>query len=132
MSELVAQLRALESLAACNDDELGELAQHATAVNVPANWAFIIEGMPGDTCYLVLDGEVSVRRTGDEIRRVGPGVLVGELAIIDDKPRSASCVALTPLRLLQIDAYEFNGWLQQHREIRDGLLAAAIPRHKLS
>ena len=131
MTTLAQRLRAQEQLAGCADDELAELAEHSSEVNVPAGWAFILEGMPGDTCYLVLEGEVSVRRMGDELRRVGQGSLVGELAIVDDRPRSATCVALTPLRLLQIDAYEFNGWLQDRPQIRDGFLAAAVPRHEL-
>ncbi len=131
MSEVVAKLRALEALRTCTDEQLAELAKHSEAVNVPASWAFILEGMPGDCCYVVLEGTVSVTRAGEEIRRVEAGALVGELALIDERPRSATCVAVTACKLLQIDASEFNGWLQQRPEIRDRLLAVAVPRHAL-
>ena len=131
MSNLVAKLRALDGLGACTDEQLAELAKHSEAISVPAGWAFILEGMPGDCCYVVLEGTVSVTRAGEEIRRVEAGALVGELALIDERPRSATCVAVTALELLQLDASEFNGWLQQRPEIRDRLLAAAVPRHEV-
>jgi CRP/FNR family transcriptional regulator, cyclic AMP receptor protein len=125
MSDTVlSRLREFEQLKGCTQQELEELAQHSSAIDVPAHWAFIIEGMPGDSCYVVLDGEVSVRQSGEEVAHLGSGSLVGEISLIEQRPRTATCVALTPLRLLEIEASEFNGWLLERPSLRDHLLAS--------
>ena len=123
--EVLTRLHQFENLGDCPEADLVELAEHAEAVDVPANWAFILEGMPADSCYLVLEGTVSLRKAGEEFARVGAGSLVGEIAIIEERSRTATCVALTPLRLLEIQASEFNGWLHDRPELRARLLASA-------
>jgi CRP-like cAMP-binding protein len=66
--------------------------------------AVFSEGDPGKGLFVVLDGEIEVvRDTGQGPQRIvtfGPGTAFGELALIDDLPRSASAVATTPTRLL--------------------------------
>jgi CRP-like cAMP-binding protein len=128
MIDPVSALRDLPDLADCDDAELAELAAHSSPASVPAGWAFIVEGTPGDSCFIVLDGEVRVTRLGEEIGRVGPGGLVGELALIEDRPRMATCVAETPVQLLELGGSEFNGWLQRRPRIRDRLLATTAGR----
>ena len=66
--------------------------------------AVFSEGDPGKGLFIVLDGEIEVvRDTGQGPQRIvtfGPGTAFGELALIDDLPRSASALATTPTRLL--------------------------------
>lgn len=93
-------LRQLDRFAGLSDSEINLLARTGTAVNVPANWSLIWEKTPADKAYLILDGEVSVRRNGSEIARLGAGDTVGEAAIVGHKLRSATVVSLTPLRVL--------------------------------
>jgi CRP/FNR family cyclic AMP-dependent transcriptional regulator len=125
---LVTRLREFGQFADCSEHELEELAHHCEEVHVPEGWAFILEGTPGDTCYLVLAGTVRVSRDGFELATVGPGDLVGEIAIIEQRSRTATCSAVTPLDLLQMEAAEFNGWLQQRPKLRDRLLSRAAGR----
>jgi CRP-like cAMP-binding protein len=62
------------------------------------------EGDPGKGLFIVLDGEIEVvRDTGQGLQRIvtfGPGTTFGELALIDDLPRSANALATGPTRLL--------------------------------
>jgi CRP-like cAMP-binding protein len=62
------------------------------------------EGDPGKGLFIVLDGEIEVvRDIGQGPQRIvtfGPGTAFGELALIDDLPRSASALATVPTRLL--------------------------------
>ena len=58
------------------------------------------EGDPGSAAYQVLSGELRTTIDGVELRRHGPGEIVGELAIVSDAPRSATVTATTPTRVV--------------------------------
>lgn len=63
--------------------------------------------------YVVLDGEVEVRIGGKSIEVIGPGDIVGEMALIDGKPRSATVVAKSDCRLAPVDEKRFYSMVQQ-------------------
>lgn len=90
----------LDRFAALTDEEIQVIAQHGTPVNIPSDWSLIWEKTPADKAYIILAGEVSVRRDGVEVARLGPGDTVGESAIVSHRLRSASVVSLTPLKVL--------------------------------
>lgn len=95
--ERLGQLNRLESL---SNAELKKVVAAGRHVHLPADWALIQEKTPADKAYLIIDGEVSVRRHGEEIARLGPGDVIGEMAIVRHKLRSASVVSLTPLEVI--------------------------------
>lgn len=80
--------------------EVERITSAGTATTLPAGWSPISEQTPADKAYILLEGEVSVRRGGEEIARLGAGDVMGEAAIVNHSLRSASLVALTPLRLI--------------------------------
>jgi CRP-like cAMP-binding protein len=65
------------------------------------------EGELGDRAYLIERGEVIVSVAGREIARLGPGDLVGEIALLRSVPRTATVVAASQLRVLSMDRCEF-------------------------
>jgi MFS family permease len=65
------------------------------------------EGAGGDRAYLVADGELVAERDGREVGRIGPGDVVGEIALLYDSPRTATVRALTRTRMLGIGREEF-------------------------
>ena len=65
------------------------------------------EGIPGDVMYVVLDGELEVRVGGKLIEVAKPGDVVGEMALIDTKARSATVVAKSDCRLVPINEKRF-------------------------
>ena len=69
-------------------------------LSLPQGWSPIAERTPADKAYLITEGEVSVRRAGVEVATLGPGSVVGEAAIVNRTLRSATVVALTPLRVV--------------------------------
>lgn len=71
------------------------------------------EGQPGKVMYVVLEGKVEIRKHGQPISELGPGDLVGEMALIDSQPRSASAVALIQCRLAPVDEKRFLFMVQQ-------------------
>ncbi len=82
------------------DAELQKIVESGTEVTVPEHWSLIWEKTPGDKAYIILDGEVVVRKGKTEIARLGPGDVVGESAIVNHKLRNASVVSTTPVRVL--------------------------------
>lgn len=67
----------------------------------------IREGGAGDEFWMVIEGELSVHRGGEEVARLGPGDYFGELAVIDSSPRNATVVAETPVELMLIERRRF-------------------------
>src|SRR6516162_1155444 len=61
------------------------------------------EGEKGDKMYVLLEGEIDIFLGDFVLETAGPGSLIGEMALIEDSPRTASAVAKTPARLAQID-----------------------------
>src|SRR6185436_3983658 len=73
----------------------------------PAGATIFVEGAPGDVMYVILDGEVEVRVRNDLLEVLGPGEIVGEMALIDASPRRASIVARSACRLAPVDERRF-------------------------
>jgi CRP/FNR family transcriptional regulator, cyclic AMP receptor protein len=93
-------LRKVNRLEALTDADLETVVQAGRHVHLPADWSLISEQTPADKAYLILEGEVSVRKAGAEIARLGPGDVIGEVAIVSHTLRTASVVSLTPLEVI--------------------------------
>lgn len=64
-------------------------------------------GDAGDFMYVVIEGEVEILDGSTSLETIGPGSIFGELALIDDEPRSATVVAKTDARLVAVDRRKF-------------------------
>ena len=82
--------------------EVARISAAGTRLKLPAGWSPIAETTPADKAYIILSGEVSVRRHGEEVARLGAGDIVGETAIVNHTLRTASIVALTPLEVIHL------------------------------
>jgi len=71
------------------------------------------EGDPGDTVYVVLDGKVDLRVAGRLVETVGPGGVLGEMALIEQAPRVATATARTACDLQPISEARFMSMIQQ-------------------
>lgn len=78
-----------------------------------AGQAIFREGDHGDAMYVVKEGEVSIVVHDKVIETVGPGEVVGEMALIDKRPRSATAMAKTDCRVVRIDEQRFTFLVQQ-------------------
>jgi CRP/FNR family cyclic AMP-dependent transcriptional regulator len=74
---------------------------------IPPGQTFFSEGEPGDLMYVVESGEADVILNGKVIETIGPGGIVGEMALIDAQPRSATVIARTDCALIPVDAKRF-------------------------
>ena len=67
----------------------------------------IRQGDVGDRCYLVIDGTVAIERDGVEVARIGPGAILGEIALLRDIPRTATARATDTVTLAALDREPF-------------------------
>ncbi|HEY5868553.1 MAG TPA: cyclic nucleotide-binding domain-containing protein [Candidatus Tectomicrobia bacterium] len=79
-----------------------------------ANSTIFVEGAPGDVMYVVLEGEVELLVHSQVLEVAGPGDLVGEMALIDAKPRSATARAKSDCRLAPVDERRFLFLVHEH------------------
>lgn len=77
------------------------------AESYPAGTAIFRENDRGDTMFIIKGGEVEVQVNGVYIRTLGPGEVLGEMALIDDSPRSADAIAKTDCVLIPVDERRF-------------------------
>ena len=66
-----------------------------------------IEGLPGTTMYVVLDGNIEIHVGGKSIEVAGRGTIIGEMALIDSSTRSATVVAKDYCVLAQVNQSQF-------------------------
>jgi CRP/FNR family cyclic AMP-dependent transcriptional regulator len=65
------------------------------------------EGDPGDSLYVILDGEVDITVHNRHVWRLKAGEVFGEMALVESRPRSAMAVAYSNCRLLAINEHRF-------------------------
>jgi CRP-like cAMP-binding protein len=82
--------------------ELRRVAEEADVVSFAAGQVIVDEGMPGETMYVVLEGEAKVQQGVRRLGSVRPGDFFGEIAVLDGSPRSATVTALTPLTAIRL------------------------------
>jgi CRP/FNR family cyclic AMP-dependent transcriptional regulator len=89
------------------------LFRHREREAFAAGQTVIETGRKGDTMYVVFDGEVEIRTGDNELEVGGPGTIFGEMALIDDEPRSATVVAKTDCQIVPIDRRRFEFMVQE-------------------
>lgn len=103
-------------------------------IELQAGQILFREGDPPDTAYLIERGDIEVRarQRGREVvlSLLGPGDLVGEMAVIDDSPRTATAVALSEAVLFPIDRSQIAERLAATDPIVRSLLEGQLKRYR--
>jgi len=110
-------IRGLPLFELCSKRDLRRIAALAVERDIAGGTELIREGEPGSDFYVVVDGEVDVRRRGRRVARLGAGSFVGEIALLSRSPRTATVVAATPLRTLVISGRDFVALLDSLPEL---------------
>ncbi|HKA18157.1 MAG TPA: cyclic nucleotide-binding domain-containing protein, partial [Blastocatellia bacterium] len=71
------------------------------------------EGDKADDMYVLLEGEIDIR-VADYVKTAKEGALIGQAALIEERPRAANAVAKSACRLAKIDRQRFDFLVQQH------------------
>src|SRR5215210_3096982 len=128
VADVVQRLRNVPLFAGVGDKELKRLANVMRESRFNEGEAITTEGRSGIGFFLIEDGEASVAIGGDIVRTIGPGDHFGEIALIDEGPRSATVTASTDLRCRGMAAWEFRSFVQEHPEVAWPLLQTLASR----
>lgn len=108
-------------------EELETLDRLATTISVPAGEQIMRSGGYGRECFIVIDGEFKVERD-DLTILVGAGSILGEMALITLKPRSATVTATTDSHVYVLNRAEFSALLDTCPSIAQHVLVGAARR----
>ena len=96
---------------------LKRIADLAEEVRFDARNPIVLEGEPGGTFFIILEGEAKVTRKGRTINQLYPGDFFGEVSLLDGGPRTASVVAETPLVAVRLFRKDFSKLVATDPEI---------------
>ena len=109
--------------------DLVELAMATEDLEVEAGKVLAREGDIGQEFFVIVDGDFSVTKDGEEIRRLGPGDFFGEIALIWDSPRrTATVTAASPVRFFVLTRQAFRSLVDHHPDIEAKVLEALEDR----
>lgn len=108
----IKELKRYEFFKHLPDSVLEELATQVDEMQVESNEVIFQKGDPSDALYLIHRGWVKIvgeDSDGSEVilNQIGPGNIVGEMAITDSEPRSSGVIAITPSELLKLESEAF-------------------------
>ena len=131
MIETVEQLRKIDLFSGLKPQGLELIAKVATEETHAAGTKIFQHGDAGDKLYLILEGKVRISREvpgmGEEALAVlGPGQVFGEMALLDESPRSADAVVHERCRLLTLSKDGFDDLLFLHKDLAYEVLWSVV------
>ncbi len=121
VSDRLHFLRSTELLAAVPDALVASIDTRLKEVTLAAGDVLFNEGEEGDAVYLVVEGRLRLESAGMTLIHRERGDCVGEIALIDEEPRSAAAIADTPVKLLRWERRDFQETLDQDPEVARGI-----------
>lgn len=133
LTERVAFLRSLPLFAGLTGEELRFLAGEAQVREHEAGAIIFHAGDPGHTCHIIAKGKVRVYVIGEDGRELsvsifGPGEIIGEMALFEDLPRSASVETIEPTTTLELHQNVLLHGLEHSPTLARSLLRALSAR----
>jgi CRP/FNR family transcriptional regulator, cyclic AMP receptor protein len=126
--ERVAIMKSVDIFAETPERILASVARIMEEVELVAGETLFQEGDPGDCLYIVVEGELRVYSQGHTLVLLGPGKIVGELALLDPEPRSAAVAASRDTLLFRIDKEPFDEVMADRPEIALGIIRSLARR----
>jgi CRP-like cAMP-binding protein len=123
----IGRLRSVPLFAGCSDKELAFIATRVEEVDLPAGKVLCEKGRRGGDFFVILDGEAEVE-AGHGRRTLGAGDFFGEIALIDDGPRTATVRSSQPMRCLVLGHDQFRDVLFANSGIAVKVLRAVTQR----
>jgi CPA1 family monovalent cation:H+ antiporter len=124
----VAALAQVPLFAGLSPRELATIASSAEELTASPGQVLTREGDDGDEFYVIASGSVCITSAGRELRRLGPGDYLGEIALVFGGNRTATATVEEPARLFVVGKDTFTTMLQEHPGIEDKILSTVSER----
>ncbi len=121
-------LKNVPLFAGCTKKELERIARSGDEITMTAGSLLVDQGQTGREAFVVLDGQVTVKRNGRKVTTLEPGGIVGELSLLDHGPRTATVVCETDCTLFVIDQRHFLAVLDDVPTLAHKMLASLAGR----
>ncbi|MQA74205.1 MAG: cyclic nucleotide-binding domain-containing protein [Solirubrobacterales bacterium] len=128
MPELHETLARVPLFARLKPRDLERLAGRLSERSWNEGETVIAEGKGGVGFWVIEDGNATVSVRGEAVAGLGPGDHFGEIALLDDGPRSATVTAATDLRCQGLVAWEFGPFVQENPEVAWSMLQTLAGR----
>jgi serine phosphatase RsbU (regulator of sigma subunit) len=121
VSDRLNFLRSTELLASVPEPLVAKIDARLQEVVLAQGEVLFGEGEEGDAVYIVVEGRLRLEADGMTLITRACGDCIGEIALIDDEPRSAAAIAETAVRLLRWERRDFQDTLGQDPEVARGI-----------
>lgn len=108
--------------------ELEEIGRHADEISVGEGTVVVSQDAPGNSFYVIVEGHADVMRDGQKLAELKDGDFLGEMALLEDLPRSATVVTTVPTRLLEMHRRDFSVVLDNAPHLARKMLATLAHR----
>ncbi|MEI6830138.1 MAG: cyclic nucleotide-binding domain-containing protein [Synechococcaceae cyanobacterium ELA445] len=124
----IRRLRRASIFASTPDTALAALADVIEEVQLAPNQQLFAKGESGTSMYVIVAGLVKVHIGDQTVAELAQGEIVGELAALDEEPRSASVSAVDATMLYRIEQLTLQGLMADHPEIVQGIIKSLAYR----
>jgi CRP/FNR family transcriptional regulator, cyclic AMP receptor protein len=132
MSEIESALRDAGLFSGVDARTVARVARQGTLRSYAPGEVIIRQGDAASAFYLILKGRVAVAQEANgQVNQLGtqePGSFFGEMALIEDHPRTASVTAIEPTECFLMVAWEFTALMHEHPSVTEALLRELITR----
>jgi CRP/FNR family transcriptional regulator, cyclic AMP receptor protein len=126
--EKIELLRTVSLFRGLRDRELERISALADIVDLPADRRIMSQGERGAEMFVLVSGTAHIERDGESLGDRGPGEVLGEIALLDGGPRTATVTLTEPSRLLVLARREFQTLLDEFPEVRLQILETVAHR----
>jgi CRP-like cAMP-binding protein len=108
--------------------DLAQLARVSEDMEIPAGTTLTKEGEIGHEFFVIVDGQTEVKRRGKSLGNRGAGDFIGEIALLEEVPRTATVKAKTDLRVFVLTSKDFHHLLEESPNVERKVLRALAKR----
>ena len=124
----VELIKRVPLFAHCSKKELGLVAQIADEIDLPEGKMLMKEGDRGREFFVLVEGSAHVLKNNRKVNTLGTGDFFGEIALVSQRPRTATVTTATPVRALVVTEQSFRSLLNRAPDVQRKVLLALADR----
>jgi CRP/FNR family transcriptional regulator, cyclic AMP receptor protein len=124
----VELIKRVPLFAHCSKKELGLVAQIADEIDLAEGKTLMREGDRGREFFVLVEGNADVRRRNRKVNTLEKGDFFGEIALVSQRPRTATVTTTSPVRALVVTEQSFRSLLDRAPDVQRKVLQALADR----